>query len=356
MDENLLDAIYEAAIMVNRWPAVLDTIARKHGARGGALFARRNADVQWVASDSIRLDYEAFLELGWHTRNARVDRGRSMNHPGFITDTDMFTEAEMAGIPIYRDYFVPRGLGAGVGAFMPGVQDDELVLTLEGFANHTDARASLPSLDCLRPHLARAGMLAARLQLERARVAVETLALVGTPAAMLGAGRRILAANDMFIARMPGIGQDTPTGLRLADPCADATMGKVLADLGKTGARGASLPVLSQPHERCVLHILPIKGEARDLMLGATAALVLATPKEGLAPELGLIRSLLDLTPAEAKLAQALAGTGELAAAAMRLKISPTTARTQLKSVFAKTGLKRQSQLLLLLRDMAHPN
>ena len=133
-------------------------------------------------------------------------------------------------------------------------------------------------------------------------------------------------------------------------------MGKVLADLAKVGARGASLPVLSQPHERGVLHILPIKGEARDLMPGATAALVLAMPKRGLLPELGLVRSLLDLTPAEAKLAQALAGTGELAAAAMRLNISPMTARTQLKSVFAKTGLKRQSQLLLLLRDMAYPN
>ena len=43
-------------------------------------------------------------------------------------------------------------------------------------------RAVIQQLDELRPHLARSALLSARLQLERARVASETLAVIGLPA------------------------------------------------------------------------------------------------------------------------------------------------------------------------------
>lgn len=58
---------------------------------------------------------------------------------------------------------------------------------------------------------------------------------------------------------------------------------------------------------------------------------------------------LYGLTPAEARLAAKLATFRSMEQAADDLCISVNTARTQLKSVFSKTGAKSQSELLVLL-------
>jgi pimeloyl-ACP methyl ester carboxylesterase/DNA-binding CsgD family transcriptional regulator len=69
------------------------------------------------------------------------------------------------------------------------------------------------------------------------------------------------------------------------------------------------------------------------------------------AAELGPRR--LGLTAAEARLAAKLVQGLQLADAAVALDISPHTARTQLKAIFAKTGARRQSELLRLLMDVS---
>lgn len=65
------------------------------------------------------------------------------------------------------------------------------------------------------------------------------------------------------------------------------------------------------------------------------------------------IMVLYGLTRAEAKLASALANGTSLEESAVALSISIHTARSQLKSVFAKTGVTRQAELVaILLADM----
>ena len=56
-------------------------------------------------------------------------------------------------------------------------------------------RANVQKLDELRPHLARSAFLSARLQLERARIASETLAALGLPALILNERGKVLAAT-----------------------------------------------------------------------------------------------------------------------------------------------------------------
>jgi pimeloyl-ACP methyl ester carboxylesterase/DNA-binding CsgD family transcriptional regulator len=57
----------------------------------------------------------------------------------------------------------------------------------------------------------------------------------------------------------------------------------------------------------------------------------------------------LGLTAAEARLASKLAAGRQIADASVELGISPHTARTQLKAIFAKTGARRQSELIGIL-------
>ena len=95
-----------------------------------------------------------------------------------------------------------------------------------------------------------------------------------------------------------------------------------------------------------IAKMLQVPAAAKDLFLGARAFSPLE-PKPR--PDAPLLCKAFGLTPAEARLAAALANGTSLEAAADELHISRETTRTQLKMVFAKTDTHRQSQLVALL-------
>ena len=64
---------------------------------------------------------------------------------------------------------------------------------------------------------------------------------------------------------------------------------------------------------------------------------------------------LFDLTPAEARLAAVIAGGHPPRDAALRLGVTEATARTTLKRILAKTGTRRQADLVGLLKSAAGP-
>jgi DNA-binding CsgD family transcriptional regulator len=62
-----------------------------------------------------------------------------------------------------------------------------------------------------------------------------------------------------------------------------------------------------------------------------------------------------DLTPAETRVLATLLAGRTLAETAGTLGIAPTTAKTHLDRIFGKTGVSRQSELLLLATRIASP-
>jgi len=65
-----------------------------------------------------------------------------------------------------------------------------------------------------------------------------------------------------------------------------------------------------------------------------------------------ILAQALDLTPAEARLAALLARGLSIEAAAAELRVAQQTTRNQLKSIFAKTGVHRQSELVSLIAQL----
>ena len=66
-----------------------------------------------------------------------------------------------------------------------------------------------------------------------------------------------------------------------------------------------------------------------------------------------LMVALYQLTPAEAALVKALASGLTQEAFAEEKRVKPATVKTQLLSVFAKTGTRRQSDLMRLVYSIA---
>jgi DNA-binding NarL/FixJ family response regulator len=104
-----------------------------------------------------------------------------------------------------------------------------------------------------------------------------------------------------------------------------------------------------------VLHILPLKRDAHDLF-GGGDLLVVATmiSASALVPSPTILTGLFDLTPAEVRLATALAKGLNLKMAAAEAGLQFSTVRTYLNRIFRKTGTNQQSQLVALLKS-AHP-
>jgi len=70
-------------------------------------------------------------------------------------------------------------------------------------------------------------------------------------------------------------------------------------------------------------------------------------PKSGPSPE--LLQALFDLTPAEARTASQITEGKSIEQISFSGGVAQTTIRTHLKSVFAKTGVQRQAELVSLL-------
>jgi DNA-binding CsgD family transcriptional regulator len=93
----------------------------------------------------------------------------------------------------------------------------------------------------------------------------------------------------------------------------------------------------------------PLAGPAIDVFMRARILLLL-TPLRAVGFEgIERLRTVFGLTGAEARLAARLAAGDDIASAAKRLGVSVGTLRGALKTIFRKTGSKRQAELVALL-------
>lgn len=87
--------------------------------------------------------------------------------------------------------------------------------------------------------------------------------------------------------------------------------------------------------------------------LRRSATIILRDPARRLRLAAPDLEQLFDLSPAEARLAQLLADGLSIEEAALQLGVARNTVRSQLQSVFAKTGTNRQGDLVRLLLSSA---
>jgi DNA-binding CsgD family transcriptional regulator/PAS domain-containing protein len=216
----------------------------------------------------------------------------------------------------------------------------------------------------LLPHLRRAvtisNVLDART-IERARMAEALDALrcgvmlVNGQGAILHANR---AAEGML--RAGGPLRATRGVLRAATPAAARELGEAIGlaarDAAAIGNRGLAIR-LTEPEAASVFaHVLPLTGgDFRTRLQPDAAAAVFV----GDTPDAGdwarAVAAAFRLTPAETRLLAALLGGRRLADAAGDLGVAATTARTHLDSIFLKTGVSRQAELMRVAMQVAPP-
>ncbi|MFP5456378.1 MAG: helix-turn-helix transcriptional regulator [Alphaproteobacteria bacterium] len=135
----------------------------------------------------------------------------------------------------------------------------------------------------------------------------------------------------------------------------DAALGRQLQDRLARGEDGAPMTIrIERPSGTGDLLLVAGQAPAPDFVSaggGPALVLFLTDPTHGPRISAEAIRDLLGLTQGEAAVAAHLAEGLAPAEVAARLGISANTVRAHLRSIFGKTGVKRQSQLVQLVHQ-----
>jgi DNA-binding CsgD family transcriptional regulator len=190
---------------------------------------------------------------------------------------------------------------------------------------------------------------------DAAHAAVAGLDLIGVAATALARNGQPIALNSGFERLIPDVAQTRGSRLKLTDAAADALLGDTLAWLGSARdlRRARLIPVpASAGHPPIIMQLIALRGQAREL-IAPTHALLTAMPvvaKEP--PAAAVLQGLFNLTPAEARVARAVAQRQTIAAAALTLGLSRETVRSQLRAALAKAGVTRKSDLAAMLAGL----
>jgi DNA-binding CsgD family transcriptional regulator len=191
-----------------------------------------------------------------------------------------------------------------------------------------------------------------RVSLEWARTVAVALDIIGLPAAVLARSGRVLALNSKIERLMPEMASCRQKRLKLADAAADDRLCKATAQLAQAhnaeGVRSIPVPA-AEGRPPIIMRIISAHTTRFELPADISAILIAIPVVARKAPGADLLQALFSLTPAEARVAHAVAQRQTTGAIAARLGLSPETVRSQVKAALAKCGASRKIDLAVML-------
>lgn len=349
------DQIYEAAFVPEIWPTVLGRIAETADTASGAmLIVDRQKTPMFSSTPNIAETLEAFSRTShWYT-NPPLMRLRRRRYAGFLEVSD-FLEADVAaGDAFHTDNMRRIGAAWQVGSVVDMPDGGLVAFTFERAQGKSNfSSRELAYFDVLRPHLARAGMMGMRLNLQRAEASVAAMQALSIPAAIVGRGGAVIAVNDLFETLSAIIRPSAFGRLSLANREASKLLQEALSETSAQAMPIRSIPVAGPERQNLVLHVLPLRRSASDMLSHGSALLTVTGYSAGAnVPPDAVLRGLFDLSAAEAGVAAGLASGLSLADIAAGRRITIATARTHLAQIFRKTCTNQQAQLVALLKGV----
>lgn len=260
-------------------------------------------------------------------------------------------ETDDPAIAAYRDFLAQAGGDQVLGVDLRFPSGFEARCRVTRDASLTDfGLQERQRFQSVVPHLRNAAALFERLQLAGAEHGVYRSAVE-----QLGVGTIILDAAGKIV-------RTNAVADRLLEQAEGLTAQKGELEFTDTAHRDAMARLLAHQDALCRFKISRPRGSdlalvARPMTLpamirgGAAVAIFISVPGDDMQLDPAAIRDLYQLTRMEAVLAVEIAGGHSLVDVADKLGIAHNTARAHLRAIFAKTGVRRQSQLVHLLKS-----
>ncbi|MEM7021178.1 MAG: hypothetical protein AAF637_01160 [Pseudomonadota bacterium] len=364
--------IHQATLEPSRWQDALASLKQLLGARSSqvVIFDRGSLGLNFAVACNIDPEAEQGYREHWHKHDVWLHAALGLGAGTIVTGEDIVPSDQLRSSDIYNDYLRHYDVARMVAAL---VENDARVISAvvahRGTAEEEFGGRERKILRALTPHLATSCALQVHLGSLENRVRATEAALDRLPVAIClidhaselvyrnRMAQRMLAADDGLSER----------GLRLcaAQAKEQKELATRIAEAAATGIGSAafagtilsvSRPSLRRPYSVLVAP-LAANRDVEDGIIGTMrpCAMVLITDPEQ-QPEYpsAFLAQRYSLTSAEARLACELVAGSSLQEAADSFGVAIGTVRGQLKQIFAKTDVNRQSELIrLLTSDLA---
>ncbi len=356
----LIDLFYEAAARPELWRNLLAELSEVFGAAGATICVgpvSQNTPKIWSPSLDEAIDIG--LRTGWLPhQNARIPRQFEAFRQGHdvVTDSMIFSPWELDHLPFNAEFIASVKARSFASMRLAGEGDSTVILEIERFIGAAPFSArEIEALRLLVPHARQAGQLALRLAAMQMEGLIDAVSAFDCGAILLDSRGRVLTSNSNAEAMLgPEI---FVRGARLtaSNTDCDAELQRLIGTVTGRAPRHETKPVAAIRIPRLgagdlLVHAAPLARSASELFERASAIVMIDDLGVQTTPTARLLRHFFGLTNAEAAIAAAIASGRELDEISRTRGVSLGTLRNQLESIFAKTGTRRQAELVVLLR------
>lgn len=351
--QQLLGTLYAAPLQPALWSMFMEQLSAYSGISKAVLIAHdiRNNDHQILAAlgdalkDDVR-DYETFYH--------QHDEGEQ------LWPEDTFYKSIF-----YNDFLKAKGICGIAG--LPAISGPGIVDALSIFRgpeeNKFDAE-TFATLNMLSPHLMTALTMRRRLESLHSRVSglEDALDSITVGLVLLDSRGKCVLANKSARVIL-----DERNGLYLEKSALctcnllelerlRGLIASAISSLLPTSSQISRAMLVSRNGARPLqVLVAPLHRETASTAKHAVAIVFINDPEEKTAAPADVLQALFGLTVAEARLACTLLEGSSLSDAAELHRVGQETVRTQLKSIFQKTGTRRQGELVRVLSQFSYP-
>jgi PAS domain-containing protein len=366
----LVGEIYDASLDPSRWTGVLEKICAFVPGMVGNIFIqdavakRANAGFS-CGMNAVYID----LYLAKYAKLNPVFPAVLFRGIGEVfTTPDIIPDTQMRQSRFYKEWLKPQGLGSAIGAVLEKSPTSCAVFAV---IRAEDGRPpdgeSIRRARLLVPHVQRAVLIGKAIDLQKAtaEILADTIEALVAAVYLIDADCRIVHANRsaLDLLALNDVVRSPSGLLRAQDAAVDRTLNEVVAAASRRDdpvarAKGSSIALTGRGGERYVAHVLPLTSGERQ-KAGSSHSAVAAVFVQKAALNLSTFPELLAkqfrVTPAELGVMLSIIEVGGVPEVARVLGLSQTTIKTHLRSIFAKTGTKRQAELVKLVAQFANP-
>lgn len=356
--------IYEAAYDQERW---LDAVTGLRDLLDGArsCIVRLDPTTSNAVSTVHDPDFVSSDVIAAHMRDPISVASIAMP-VGNVYDRARITE-DGAGFhhrELWQDWFRPRDMYHGLACNLLAANDSYWLFDIHrGARQEAFGAEDIDLLEKIVPHLLRAGQIGQRLENMSALASAFSHLPFGV--FLVNGHQHIAQMNEAAEAMLAR--PDSPLilnggAITASNPRDTQELQRLVADAcslqdGAMPGTGGTLMVPSDHMRsdltRLVLSVAPFVDARAYGLASERTAVIMVMEVAGRIPD-GFdthVRRLFDLTPAEARLAAALASGRTLKEAAANSNVTVKTGRTYLERIFSKTRTRQQSELVALLKS-----
>jgi DNA-binding CsgD family transcriptional regulator len=361
----LIGDVYDAAADATLWEPFLGELSRSLRADSAAMVMHHlGREVHTISAGwKVEPDAGRLYQQHYGSIDVWAMRGRSKPAGYVCTSASLCPTDELVTTEIYNDFLVPYGVKHGLFGVVENNPSRWASVSLYRGRRSSDFRVSdLQTLNLLVPHIQRAFKLHFQFsELKAHSEGVEAaLNMLAAGVIFFGDKGQVLLMNnraEAVVNRRDGLllAHGKLSAAVRAESAALRAMigGAARTGIGKGVNAGGTILISREKGRPLSITVAPLREFNPTPSQQPAAVLFISDPDRNLELPADLLRRCYQLTPAEVRLTIPLLEGHSLKEAADSCGVTHNTARSQLKSIFSKTQVQRQGELIRLLLNTA---